>query len=183
MVTREELECAVDPAAKQAAEQRLVAFFLKKKMRLYRALRGYSCGSRGFRRGPDDGQNHRQGATSSTSRVISLQGQSGARTALVVRTRPPSTIAFGRSAWLTRSGVALPPRADESTRVAYTQHNITDRPIALSRDNGPNWKADDIQGQCTATSTSFLTIIRAFFSSTPHTPCAILYVVTMLIGC
>ena len=50
-------------------------FFL---MRLYRALRGYSCGSRGFLRGPDDGHNHRQGAASSTSRVISLQGQSRA---------------------------------------------------------------------------------------------------------
>ena len=29
-------------------------------MRLYRALRGCSCGSRGFRRGPDDGHNRRQ---------------------------------------------------------------------------------------------------------------------------
>ena len=46
--------------------------------------RTYSCGSRGFRRGPDDGHNHRQGATSSTSRVISLQGQSGARTAWAI---------------------------------------------------------------------------------------------------
>ena len=44
-------------------------------MRLYRALRGYSCGSRGFRRGPDGGQNHRQGATSSTSRVICLENR------------------------------------------------------------------------------------------------------------
>ena len=48
----------------------LGGFFL---MRLYRALRGCSCGSRGFRRGPDDRHNHRQGATSSTSRVTSLQ--------------------------------------------------------------------------------------------------------------
>ena len=32
-------------------------------------------------RGPDDGHSHRQGATSSTSRVTSLQGQSRARTA------------------------------------------------------------------------------------------------------
>ena len=31
----------------------------------------------------------------------------------------------------------------ESTRVAYEKHNITDRPIALSRDNGPNWQAED----------------------------------------
>jgi hypothetical protein len=29
----------------------------------------------------------------------------------------------------------------ESTKHAYTVHNITDRPIALSRDNGPNWCA------------------------------------------
>ena len=42
-------------------------------MRFYRALRGCSCGSRGFRRGPNDGHNHRQGATSSTSRVTSPQ--------------------------------------------------------------------------------------------------------------
>ena len=41
-------------------------FFL---MRLYRALRGYSCGSRGFLRGPDDGHNPREGATSSTGGV------------------------------------------------------------------------------------------------------------------
>ena len=61
-------------------------FFL---MRLYRALRGCSCGSRGFRRGPDDGHNHRQGATSSTSRVTSLQGQSGARTAWAISVRSP----------------------------------------------------------------------------------------------
>ena len=58
-------------------------------MRLYRALRGCSCGSRGFRRGPDDGHNHRQGATSSTSRVTSLQGQSGARTAWAISVRSP----------------------------------------------------------------------------------------------
>ena len=58
-------------------------------MRLYPALRGYSCGSRGFLRGPDDGHNHRQGATSSTSRVISLQGQSGARTAWAIPVRNP----------------------------------------------------------------------------------------------
>jgi alpha-glucosidase (family GH31 glycosyl hydrolase) len=29
----------------------------------------------------------------------------------------------------------------ESTKVAYEQHAVADRPIALSRDNGPNWKA------------------------------------------
>ena len=58
-------------------------------MRLYRALRGCSCGSRGFRRGPDDGHNHWQGATSSTSRVTSLQGQSGARTAWAISVRSP----------------------------------------------------------------------------------------------
>ena len=29
----------------------------------------------------------------------------------------------------------------ESTRVAYKEHGVADRPIALSRDNGPNWKA------------------------------------------
>ena len=34
---------------------------------------GYSCGSCGFRRGPDDGHNHRQGATSSTSRGIATR--------------------------------------------------------------------------------------------------------------
>jgi len=28
----------------------------------------------------------------------------------------------------------------ESTKHAYQEHNIEDRPIALSRDNGPNWK-------------------------------------------
>ncbi len=43
-------------------------------MRLYRALRGCSCGSRGFRRGPDDGHNHRQGAL--TSRLTTPQGGS-----------------------------------------------------------------------------------------------------------
>jgi len=32
--------------------------------------------------------------------------------------------------------------------VAYKQHGVTDRPLALSRDNGPNWKAKDPQGQC-----------------------------------
>ena len=61
-------------------------FFL---MRLYRALRGCSCGSREFRRGPDDGHNHRQGATSSTSRVTSIQGQSRTRTAWAIPVRNP----------------------------------------------------------------------------------------------
>ena len=28
----------------------------------------------------------------------------------------------------------------ESTKHAYTEHGISDRPIALSRDNGPNWR-------------------------------------------
>ena len=28
----------------------------------------------------------------------------------------------------------------ESTKMAYKEHNITGRPIALTRDNGPNWK-------------------------------------------
>jgi alpha-glucosidase (family GH31 glycosyl hydrolase) len=36
----------------------------------------------------------------------------------------------------------------ESTKKAYEQHGITDRPIALSRDTGPNWKAPDPEGQC-----------------------------------
>lgn len=33
----------------------------------------------------------------------------------------------------------------ESTKHAYTEHGITDRPIALSRDNGPNWRTQDPQ--------------------------------------
>ena len=48
-----------------------------------------SYGSRGFLRGPDDGYNHRQGATSSMRRVISLQGQSRARTAWAIPVRNP----------------------------------------------------------------------------------------------
>ena len=40
----------------------------------------------------------------------------------------------------------------ESTRRAYQDHGITTRPIALSRDNGPNWRAPaeggDIRSQC-----------------------------------
>ena len=43
------------------------------------SLQQHPSHSRGFRRGPDDRHDHRQGATSSTSRVTSLQGQSGAR--------------------------------------------------------------------------------------------------------
>lgn len=36
----------------------------------------------------------------------------------------------------------------ESTRVAYKDHAVTDRPIALSRDNGPNWNSrESIQSQ------------------------------------
>jgi len=35
----------------------------------------------------------------------------------------------------------------ESTRAAYKEHGINTRPIALSRDNGPNWKTSDPQGQ------------------------------------
>ena len=36
----------------------------------------------------------------------------------------------------------------ESTRVAYKEHGVTDRPIALSRDNGPNWNTrESIQSQ------------------------------------
>ena len=35
----------------------------------------------------------------------------------------------------------------ESTAAAYREHNISDRPIALSRDNGPNWKTNDPEDQ------------------------------------
>jgi hypothetical protein len=35
----------------------------------------------------------------------------------------------------------------ESTKIAYREHGITDRPIALSRDNGPNWRTPDPLGQ------------------------------------
>lgn len=31
----------------------------------------------------------------------------------------------------------------EATKGAYAEYNITDRPIALSRDNGPNWRTPD----------------------------------------
>ena len=34
----------------------------------------------------------------------------------------------------------------ESTKHAYKEHGVADRPIALSRDNGPNWKSP-AQGQ------------------------------------
>ena len=35
----------------------------------------------------------------------------------------------------------------ESTKMAYKELGITDRPIALTRDNGPNWRAPDAQAQ------------------------------------
>ena len=52
-------------------------------MRLYRALRSYSYGSRGFQT-TDDGHDHRQGAPSTLSRGIALQGQARARTAWAI---------------------------------------------------------------------------------------------------
>ena len=52
--------------------QGIVDFFPLFLMGLYRALK------------PNDGHNHRQGATSRTSRVTSLQGQSRARTAWAI---------------------------------------------------------------------------------------------------
>ena len=38
----------------------------------------------------------------------------------------------------------------EATAAAYKEHGIADRPIALTRDNGPNWKAKDPMGQALA---------------------------------
>ena len=38
----------------------------------------------------------------------------------------------------------------ESTKAANKQHGVLRRPVTLSRDNGPNWRAEDLQGQCLA---------------------------------
>ena len=75
------------------------------------------------------------------------------------RALPTAARLSRRTVWLTRScfpAAALAPSQEgasgqvwgsqiyyDSTRVAYAKHNVTDRPIALSRDNGPNWKNSD----------------------------------------
>ena len=36
----------------------------------------------------------------------------------------------------------------EATKAANKEHGVTDRTIALSRDNGPNWRTENPAEQC-----------------------------------
>jgi len=154
-------------------------------MRLYFALRGCSCGSSGFRRGPDDGHNHRQGATSSTSRTLRNESHEKPRYYLF-QCPPPVTAKNTIFPSFLVSGKRKKETPPDNPYVAYCIQRGTAMRSPMGNDResleGGGGKWDNKTGE--SENSDLDNFSRIHTASTPprHAPCDLPYLVPVFVG-